>query len=54
MTDQMCSVLESLLSVVYWFPFYYTFKFIFLLWLSLPVTRYVILHRHLLTPASSV
>lgn len=34
------SVLESLLSVVYWFPFYYTFKFIFLLWLSLPMTRY--------------
>ncbi|KAI1092465.1 TB2/DP1, HVA22 family-domain-containing protein [Rostrohypoxylon terebratum] len=31
------SVLESALSVVYWFPFYYTFKFIFLLWLSLPV-----------------
>lgn len=36
------SVLESLLSVVYWFPFYYTFKFIFLLWLSLPMTRYVL------------
>lgn len=36
------SVLESLLSVVYWFPFYYTFKFIFLLWLSLPMTRYVV------------
>ncbi|KAJ4407856.1 ER membrane protein DP1/Yop1 [Gnomoniopsis sp. IMI 355080] len=33
------TVLESLLSVVYWFPFYYTFKFVFLLWLSLPVTR---------------
>ncbi|KAI0380776.1 TB2/DP1, HVA22 family-domain-containing protein [Hypomontagnella monticulosa] len=31
------SVLESALSVVYWFPFYYTFKFIFLLWLSLPM-----------------
>ncbi|KAI2629074.1 TB2/DP1, HVA22 family-domain-containing protein [Hypomontagnella submonticulosa] len=31
------SVLESALNVVYWFPFYYTFKFIFLLWLSLPV-----------------
>ncbi|KAK7910983.1 Ypt-interacting YIP2 [Apiospora marii] len=31
------TVLESLLSVVYWFPFYYTFKFIFLLWLSLPM-----------------
>ncbi|RYO77222.1 hypothetical protein DL766_006694 [Monosporascus sp. MC13-8B] len=30
------TVLESLLSLVYWFPFYYTFKFIFLLWLGLP------------------
>jgi receptor expression-enhancing protein 5/6 len=34
-------VVESLVSVVYWFPFYYTFKFIFLLWLSLPAFRYV-------------
>ncbi|KAI0851601.1 TB2/DP1, HVA22 family-domain-containing protein [Daldinia vernicosa] len=31
------SVIESAVSVVYWFPFYYTFKFVFLLWLSLPV-----------------
>jgi len=30
------TVVESLVSVVYWFPFYYTFKFVFLLWLSLP------------------
>ncbi|KAI0490860.1 TB2/DP1, HVA22 family-domain-containing protein [Xylaria cf. heliscus] len=30
------TVIESIISVVYWFPFYYTFKFIFLLWLSLP------------------
>lgn len=35
------SVVESLVSVVYWFPFYYTFKFIFLLWLSLPMFKYV-------------
>lgn len=34
-----CSVLESLLSVVYWFPFYYTFKFVFLLWLALPMFK---------------
>lgn len=33
------SVVESLISVVYWFPFYYTFKFVFLLWLSLPMFR---------------
>lgn len=30
------TVLESLLNVVYWFPFYFTFKFVFLLWLALP------------------
>lgn len=33
------TVVESLVSVVYWFPFYFTFKFIFLLWLSLPMFR---------------
>ncbi|KAJ9142760.1 Protein YOP1 [Pleurostoma richardsiae] len=33
------TVLESLLNVVYWFPFYYTFKFVFLLWLALPTFR---------------
>lgn len=33
------TVIESLVSVVYWFPFYYTFKFVFLLWLSLPAFK---------------
>jgi len=33
------TVIESLVNVVYWFPFYYTFKFVFLLWLSLPVFK---------------
>jgi receptor expression-enhancing protein 5/6 len=33
------TVAESMFSVVYWFPFYYTFKFVFLLWLSLPAFR---------------
>jgi len=33
------SVIESFVSVVYWFPFYYTFKFVFLLWLALPTFR---------------
>ena len=37
------SVLENLVSVVYWFPFYFTFKFVFLLWLSLPTFRYGLL-----------
>jgi len=32
------TVFESAVSAVYWFPFYYTFKFIFVLWLALPQT----------------
>lgn len=42
MTNLFHSVLESAVSVVYWFPFYYTFKFVFLLWLSLPMFRFVV------------
>lgn len=38
-TNYLYSVAESLVSVVYWFPFYFTFKFIFLLWLSLPAFK---------------
>jgi len=30
------TLLESLVNILYWFPFYFTFKFVFLLWLSLP------------------
>ena len=33
------TVFESIFTVVYWFPFYYTFKFILVLWLALPITR---------------
>lgn len=33
------TVAESLVNIVYWFPFYFVFKFVFLLWLSLPVFR---------------
>ncbi|KAK5662808.1 hypothetical protein OQA88_6218 [Cercophora sp. LCS_1] len=48
------TVIESLISVVYWFPFYYTFKFIFLLWLSLPVFRGAdIIFRSFLAPTLS-
>ncbi|KAI9700386.1 MAG: ER membrane protein DP1/Yop1 [Candelina mexicana] len=32
------SVFESAISAVYWFPFYYTFKFVLVLWLALPQT----------------
>ncbi|KAL8796043.1 MAG: hypothetical protein Q9195_001619 [Heterodermia aff. obscurata] len=30
------TVLESVVSAVYWFPFYYTFKFVLVLWMALP------------------
>jgi len=33
------NVFESLINAVYWFPFYYTFKFILILWMALPVTN---------------
>jgi len=32
------TVFESAVNAVYWFPFYYTFKFILVLWLALPAT----------------
>jgi len=32
------TVFESAVSAVYWFPFYYTFKFVLVLWLALPAT----------------
>jgi len=45
------TVIESLVSVVYWFPFYYTFKFVFLLWLSLPAFKGAeIIFRSFLAP----
>ncbi|KIW16882.1 protein yop1 [Exophiala spinifera] len=33
------TVFESLINAVYWFPFYYVFKFVLILWMSLPVTN---------------
>lgn len=35
------TVIESAINAVYWFPFYYTFKFILVLWMALPQTGYV-------------
>jgi receptor expression-enhancing protein 5/6 len=32
------TVFESAVNAVYWFPFYYTFKFVLVLWLALPMT----------------
>jgi len=33
------TVFESAVNAVYWFPFYYTFKFVAVLWLALPQTN---------------
>ena len=35
------SVIESAISAVYWVPFYFTFKFVFILWMALPQTACV-------------
>jgi receptor expression-enhancing protein 5/6 len=32
------TVFESLINAVYWFPFYYVFKFVLILWMALPMT----------------
>lgn len=37
-TYSFLTVIESAINAVYWFPFYYTFKFVLVLWMSLPQT----------------
>lgn len=37
-TYAFLTVFESAVSAVYWFPFYYTFKFMLVLWMALPQT----------------
>ncbi|BDD62035.1 ER membrane protein DP1Yop1 [Monascus purpureus] len=32
------NVIESAISAAYWFPFYYIFKFVLVLWMALPQT----------------
>jgi len=32
------TVIESAVNAVYWFPFYYVFKFVFIIWMALPQT----------------
>ncbi|KAK5689180.1 ER membrane protein DP1/Yop1 [Elasticomyces elasticus] len=32
------TVVESAVNAVYWFPFYYVFKFVFIIWMALPQT----------------
>lgn len=49
------NVFESLINAVYWFPFYYTFKFILILWMALPVTNGAqIVFRSFLQPVFSL
>jgi len=48
------TVLESVINAVYWFPFYYVFKFILILWMALPVTNGAqIVFRSFLQPVFS-
>jgi len=48
------TVFESAVNAVYWFPFYYTFKFILTLWLALPVTGGAnVVFRSLIQPVFS-
>ncbi|KAJ4991686.1 membrane biogenesis protein yop1 [Stagonosporopsis vannaccii] len=48
------TVFESAVSAVYWFPFYYTFKFVLILWMALPQTSGAqIIFRSFLQPVFS-
>jgi len=45
------TVVESAVNAVYWFPFYYTFKFILVIWMALPSTGGAqVIFRSLLQP----
>jgi receptor expression-enhancing protein 5/6 len=37
-TYAFLTVVESAINAVYWFPFYYVFKFVLVLWMALPQT----------------
>jgi len=48
------TVFESIINAVYWFPFYYVFKFVLILWMALPVTNGAqVVFRSLLHPIFS-
>ncbi|CAI6333478.1 unnamed protein product [Periconia digitata] len=48
------TVFESAVNAVYWFPFYYTFKFVLVLWMALPQTGGAqIIFRSFLQPVFS-
>lgn len=45
------TVIESLVNAAYWFPFYFTFKFVFIMWMALPQTQgAVVVFRSVLEP----
>ncbi|TKA28945.1 Protein yop1 [Salinomyces thailandicus] len=45
------TVIESAINAVYWFPFYYTFKFVLIVWMALPQTAGAqVVFRSLLQP----
>ncbi|KAK4991589.1 ER membrane protein DP1/Yop1 [Elasticomyces elasticus] len=53
-TYAFLTVFESAINAVYWFPFYYTFKFVLVLWMALPQTGgAVIVFRSLIQPVFS-
>ncbi|KAI4153478.1 MAG: hypothetical protein LQ340_002294 [Diploschistes diacapsis] len=50
-TYAFLSVFESTVNAIYWFPFYYTFKFVLILWMALPQTGGAqIIFRNLVEP----
>jgi len=50
-TYAFLTVFESAVNASYWFPFYYTFKFVLVLWMALPQTGGAqIIFRSLLQP----
>lgn len=44
-TYAFLTVIESAINAVYWFPFYYVFKFVLVLWMALPQTGYILSQR---------
>ncbi|KAF2841633.1 hypothetical protein M501DRAFT_929744 [Patellaria atrata CBS 101060] len=48
------TVFESAVNAVYWFPFYYTFKFVLVIWMALPQTAGAqVVFRSLIHPVFS-
>jgi len=53
-TYAFLTVLESAVNASYWFPFYYTFKFVFIMYMALPQTQGAqVVFRSLIQPVFS-